>query len=134
MKLCYETTDRALFQAAVETLSIDDIHQQLDSLPALRWPCGAREEETRWLRRVTPSLEPMQLAFNRLASQPQSSCLMLDVVPACMIINSVGSTMHLLTATGTSTMVHANEMATMGTLTVSKMAKYCGVRCEQTFI
>lgn len=118
-KLCYNAIDDhpASTEPADQVLTIDQIHRRLDRPPAIRWPCAGREEECRWLRHVS-QLKPMQLEFRRLPSQPLSSCLMLDVLSACLFINSVACTVQMCCADGTATVVHANNVAMPATVTV----------------
>lgn len=104
------------FDAEIGQLTVDQIHQRLDTAPPVHWPCGAREEERRWKRPVS-QLQPMRVNFRRLPSQSLSASQMLDVLPPMLVVNSTQWLVQLCGSDGSTTVVHANHVAVAPTLT-----------------
>lgn len=109
--MSYRAVDPNKFFAENEKFSeIDGATVLLEKPYEINWPCS-REEELRWHRNVTQQ-DPTMPIFKCLPSRELSSSLMLDVVPWCLFINSIGCTVQLINTTDSNCcLIHSNNIA-----------------------
>lgn len=96
--LSYKAIDRKSFFSIPERFrTIHEIIKELEKTEELKWPC-AKEEELSLERPAT--LQKSALPLYKFSPSRELSCsLMMDVLPWCLFINSIGCEIKLINST-----------------------------------
>ncbi|KAJ6640172.1 Vacuolar protein sorting-associated protein 13B [Pseudolycoriella hygida] len=109
--LSYKTIDPNSFFVIPEKLdSIQASSTDLEKIVEINWPCS-REEELRWHRNLSGKEQPRPL-FKCSPSRKLSCSLLLDLLPGCLFINSVGCDINLMNPAKSETcFIESNNVA-----------------------
>lgn len=110
--LSYKSVDRkSLFSIPERLKSINDILKELEKPEEIKWPY-ANEEERSLDRLSTPQRSALPL-YKFSPSRDLSCSLLLDVLPWCLFINSIGCDIKLINSTdGNSYIIEPNYIGT----------------------
>lgn len=110
--LSYKSTDRKLLFTIPERLkTIDDINAELEKPDEVKWPCSNYEE---CLLDRPISEHKWALPLYKFSPSHDFSCsLLLDILPWCLFINSLGCEIKIINSTdGNNYSIESNHIGT----------------------
>ncbi|XP_037025669.1 vacuolar protein sorting-associated protein 13B isoform X2 [Bradysia coprophila] len=109
--LSYKTIDPNSFFTIPEKLqSILATSTELEKTIDVNWPCS-REEELRWMRRLSGVEHPPPI-FKCSPSRKLSCSILVDLLPGCLFINSIGCDINLVNSANNQTcLIESNNIA-----------------------
>ncbi|XP_053682005.1 intermembrane lipid transfer protein VPS13B [Sabethes cyaneus] len=100
---------RSFFQVPERFRKVESAIEMLQKSHKLHWPCS-REDELRWKRENAIQEATLPL-YHCAAAHEMSCCLMLSIVPWCLLINQLGCSIRLKNcSTGEMDIVEPNNI------------------------